>query len=237
MDVGCHLQRNMHSVCRLCDKEAIVVFDGYGKSSTKDMVHQRRAKGQAGVTVTFSEDMKLTMKKVNFLANCTNKQLFINLLGSYLEKKCKVFHAPGDTDVLIVEKTVESALLKDTALVGEDTDLLILCYHATLDSHNIFFRPELKKNVKKPKVWNIQAVKVQLGPEICSNILFLHVVLGCDTTYHLYGIGKGTALKKFKLNPLFREQATVFSKESANCEKVCIAGERALVMLYLGRIS
>ncbi len=80
--------------------EENVVFDGYGKLSTKDMVHQRRAKGKAGLIVTFSEDMKHTMKKDSFLANSTNKQLFINLLGKFLEKKCKVFHAPGDADVL-----------------------------------------------------------------------------------------------------------------------------------------
>ena len=102
--------------------EAIDVFDDYGEPSTKDVAHQRWTKGQAGVTVTFSEDMELTMKKVNFLANTTNKQQFINLLGSYLEKKCKVFHAPGDADVLIVQMTVESVLLMDTALVCEDTD-------------------------------------------------------------------------------------------------------------------
>ena len=37
--------------------EPVVVFDGYGESSTKDMVHKRRAKGQAGViNVTFNED-------------------------------------------------------------------------------------------------------------------------------------------------------------------------------------
>ena len=72
------------------------------------MVHQRRAKGQAGIAVTFTEDMKLTMKKVNFLANSTNKQQFINMLGNYLEKKCKVYHAPGDADLLIVQKAVES---------------------------------------------------------------------------------------------------------------------------------
>ena len=34
--------------------EAIVVFDGYGMSSTKDMMtHQRRAKGQTGLTSFF----------------------------------------------------------------------------------------------------------------------------------------------------------------------------------------
>ena len=218
--------------------EAIVVFDGYGESSTKDMVHQRRAKGQAGTTVTFTEDMKITMKKVNFLANSTNKQHFINLLGNYLGKKCKVFHAPGDADVLIVQKAVESALQKETALVGEDTDLLILLiFHASLDSHNIFFRPEPKKNVRKPKVWNIQAVKTQLGPEVCSNILFLHAILGCDTTSHLYGIGKGTALKKFKSSVCFRQQANVFSQESATAKEVCSAGEKTLLILYGGSLK
>ena len=45
-----------------------------------------------------------------------------------------------DAYVLIVQKVVESATLMDTALVGEDTDLLILlCYHASLiQAQNIF---------------------------------------------------------------------------------------------------
>ena len=107
-------------------REAIVDFDSYGKSSTKDMVHQRRAKGCAAVAVTFTEDMKLNMKKVNFLAKNINKQQFIYMLGSYLEKKCKVYHAPGDADVLIVQKTVESSTMMDTVLVGDDTGLLVL---------------------------------------------------------------------------------------------------------------
>ncbi len=102
--------------------EAIVVFYGYGESSTKDMVHQRRAKGQAGVNVTFTEDMKLTMK-TSFLANSANKQNFIKMLEHHLQnsKKCTVYYASGDADLLIVQKAVESASLMDMALVGEDT--------------------------------------------------------------------------------------------------------------------
>ena len=46
--------------------EPIVVFDGYGESSTKDMLHQKQAKRKAGVNVTFNEDMKLSMKKAYF---------------------------------------------------------------------------------------------------------------------------------------------------------------------------
>ena len=88
--------------------EAVVVFDGYDGKSMKDMTHQRRTKGQAGVTVTFTSDMQFTMKKDRFLANKTNKQQLIIMVGDHLEmKKCEVHHAPGDADLLIVQKAVE----------------------------------------------------------------------------------------------------------------------------------
>ena len=54
--------------------EAVVVFDGYDGTSTKDMTHQRRNKGKVGETVTFEEDMHITMTKEQFLANNMNKQ-------------------------------------------------------------------------------------------------------------------------------------------------------------------
>ena len=113
----------MHSVHRLCGKEvweAIIICVAYGETSTKDMMHLRRNKGQAGVNVNFSEEMLLNMKEATFLANSMNKQRFINMLGSYLEKKkCKVYHAPGDSDLFIVEKAVESSIVMDTVLVGK----------------------------------------------------------------------------------------------------------------------
>ena len=135
------------------------------------------------MNVTFTEEMLLTMKKATFLANSMNKQRFIDMLSGHLEKKtCKVYHSSGDADLLIVQKAVDSSTTTDTILVGDDTDLLVLlCYHANLDSYNIFFRPEPKKNTKNPKVWDIKAVKEALGPEICNSVLFLHAILGCDT--------------------------------------------------------
>ena len=101
----------------------------------------------AGVTVTFTSDMQLTMKKDRFLTNKTNKQQLVKMVGDHLEmKKCEVHHAPGDADLLIVQKAVELATRVNTVLVGDNTDLLILlCYHANLDSHSIFFRPEPKR--------------------------------------------------------------------------------------------
>ena len=50
-------------------RNAIVVFDGYESTSTKDMTQQRRSKGNAGATVTFTADMTITMRKEQFLAN------------------------------------------------------------------------------------------------------------------------------------------------------------------------
>ncbi len=67
-----------------------------------------------------------------------------------------------------------------------------------------------------------------LGPDICNHILFIHALLGCDTTSRLYGIGKGSSLKKFTASHPFREQAKVFNTHSASIQDVVNAGEKAL---------
>ena len=214
--------------------DAMVVFDGYQSKSTKDMTHQRRTKGQGGATVTFTESMHLTMRKDQFLANKANKQRFINMLSTKLvQKNCKTYHASGDADLLIVQKAVESASTVDTVLIGDDTDLLILLiYHASLDSRNLFLKPEPKKNTKNSRVWNIRAVKQHLGPDICCQILFLHAILGCDTTSQPHGIGKGNSLKKFRD---FCNYAEVFNSPSATAEEISAAGEQVLVIIYNGK--
>ena len=93
-------------------------------------------------------------------------------------------------------------------------------------------RAKKKKNSKKHRVWNINGVK---SKQICSNILFLQAILGCDTTSHLYGIGKGASLKKFNASSEFREQADVFDLQSSSVEEICTAGEKILVNLYNGK--
>ena len=125
-----------------------------------------------------------------------------------------MYHAPGEADLLIVQKAVESSILMDTVLLFDDTDLLILlCNYASLDSHSIFFQPEPKKNTKYPKVWDIKAVNEQLGPEICAFIHFLQAIVGCCITSHLYSIGKGTSLKKFISSSHFPDKAKVIKMQ------------------------
>ena len=71
----------------------------------------------------------MNMKKQQFLANTTNKQNFINMLSSSLrEVELNTTHASDDADSLIVKTAIEiaDAFNKPTAVIGEDTDLLIL---------------------------------------------------------------------------------------------------------------
>ena len=84
--------------------QAIVVFDGYLNSSTKDMTHQRFLKSKLGATVSFTQNKHLTMTKREFLTNNFNKQRFVNKLGEALEKRsCRSCYASVDADLLIVQ--------------------------------------------------------------------------------------------------------------------------------------
>ena len=119
--------------------------------------------------------------------------------------------------LLIVMKAVQSANSSNNVLVGDDTDLLILlCHHASIESHDLFICPEPKKTTKQPHIWNIKVTKQSLGPDICQHIFFLYAVLGCDTTYRLHRIGKGASLKKFQASHSFRQHAKVLLTHSAS---------------------
>ena len=134
--------------------KAIVVFDGYEEFTTKDMTHKRRLKGKKGVSISFSLDMSLSVTKEAFLSDPKNKQRFIDFLGTKLTNQgCQVFYDKADADLLIVQKTIESATSMGTVLIGEDTDLLVLLIHHT-PSHGkeIFFASDRKKKYKRTSV-------------------------------------------------------------------------------------
>ena len=99
----------------------------------------------------------------------TNK----DLLGKELKKKgCNVFFDQGDADVQIVSKTLELAEEKNTVLVGDDTDLLVLLLHHCKSKKKIYFAPEQKKNSKN-RVWDIKQVKSDLGTFLCQYFLLM----------------------------------------------------------------
>ena len=218
--------------------QATIVFDGYTCGpSTKDNSHLRRKKSSGSNTVLFTRDMACTLHKEDFLSNKENKQRFIYLLGEALEQQgCVVLHADADADVLLVQTAIASAGNKNTVLVGDDTDLLILlCSIAKDTPYALFFRPEKKFNAKKPaKCWDISLTKGALSAHVCNNLLFVHALLGCDTTSRVFGIGKRAALKKLQQSEYFGHQAEFFCNPAVSYSDIDKAGENALVCLYGG---
>ena len=75
-------------------------------------------------------------------------------------------------------------------------------------------------------------MKKDLGLFSCKHILFQHAFLGCDRTSRLFGIGKGTVLKKFKVNSALQQAADVFDETSSTPAEIELAGEKAMVVIY-----
>lgn len=216
-------------------KQPIVIFDGYDCGPTpKDCTHFRRC-GAAPMArnVEISPSMHLRMKKDNFLTNKRNKQQFINMLSSYLEKSgAEVNHAEGDADVLIVSTALKTAETCNTILIGDDTDLIVLlCHHATSNHMKIFFHPEPKSG-QSERYMDIHQVQSALGNQVCQCLLFAHAILGCDTTSRLFGFGKAAGLKLIQKNKTFIEQAKVFNKKGCSQAEIVAAGEMAVLCLY-----
>ena len=145
----------------------IIVFDGYKCGpTTKDIAHLRRTAGAFSTDSNFSKSMVPSEKKEHFLSNKKNKQKFIDMLGTALEEVgCKIVHAKGDADTVIVETALRCASEKEVTVIGEDTDLLVLlCYHTKPFHFNVTFRSD-KVIQNKNRVWHIQHVK---GMFYCS---------------------------------------------------------------------
>ena len=207
-----------------------IVFYGYDDdTTTKDATHLRRTGDCVGVTVHFASGMMIKSKKDEFLNNKANKQRFIHHLSDNLER------AKDDADVLIVLTAVASARHKETVLIGNDTDLLVLLlHHADMDAHEVFLKSEPKKSAQQNKIWFIRQYKRLLGPDVCHHILFIHAILGCDVISRLFGLGKGLAVKKIKSDFQFCQQAKMFTQIGQAKEDIIVAEERALVSLYGG---
>eukprot|EP00795_Rhopilema_esculentum_P010102 gene10102-biopygen12747 len=71
------------------------------------------------------------------------------MTGKLKAEGCDVYHADADADLLIVQKRIEASVEEETAVIGEDTDLLILLiYHANKESKKIYFYSESKQNAR-----------------------------------------------------------------------------------------
>ena len=103
----------------------------------------------------------------------------VNAYKRIREDACKWFNylIRFSTAALIqIRVNVSSASAVKTVLIGDDTDLLIvLLYHASLDSFESFLKPEPKKSVKTSQVQNTHAEK----KTVRSRYLQSHFILTC----------------------------------------------------------
>ena len=79
---------------------------------------------------------------------------------------------------------------------------------------------------------NIRCVREHLGETVCENILFVHGILGCDTTSRVFGFGKGVALNLLHNSECFQEQAVVFNNSASSKKEIIQAGQKAMLCLY-----
>ena len=62
-----------------------------------------------------------------------------------------------DADVLVVHTAIASGIHKDSVLVGDDTDLLVLLlHHAEMDAHKVFLKTEPTKSSEHNKICIIE---------------------------------------------------------------------------------
>ena len=73
-------------------------------------------------------------------------------------------------------------------------------------------------------------LKNVLREQICACTLFVHVLLGCDITSRVHGIGKPAVLKKILTSNYFCALAQTMNRGPGTPkEETIVAGEQALV--------
>ena len=167
------------------------------------------------------------------MRNPNNKQNIIRAIGKELvPASFTLLHAEGDVDVLIALTGVNAAKERVTAVVGNDTDLLILLlHHLPPEARDLYFETSTKSRALSTKYWHINFIKRSLE-QVCHSILVDHAFLGCDTTSRLFGIGKQAVLPFLKSHEEFRNNCEVFLNPRSTKEEVQQAGENLLLCFY-----
>ena len=141
----------------------------------------------------------------------------------------KPTNSPSSVD--IVKAAVSMASFKTTTLIGEDIYLLVLLLQYTPNNNakKIYFRSD---KGKPTVVYDIKVIKQVLGDEICHSLLFLHAFTGCDTTSIIFGLGKKSALYKFKEDSILKNYAWVFSVPNQDPVVIESTGYKVMIALF-----
>ena len=159
----------------------------------------------------------------------------INLISVELKKVgCEVLQSNGDADVDIVKAAVKMANFHSTALVGEDTDLLILLlYYLKAGTKDLYFYSDKSKETN---IYHINHIQQILGLDICAQLLFVHAFTGCDSTSRIFGIGKKFVFQKILNNdPILQSCANLFVSPNGQCDTMKSLGKQAMNVIFGGK--
>ena len=160
-----------------------------------------------------------------------NKQKFLQHLLEYMNcHSIKSVHAYVDVYIVVLTTAVERSLSRNVAVIGKDTDLLILLiqHYTNWGENSFYFTSSGEMNFSLKKVYYIVHVKNSLSSVIVECILPTHVFLGCGTVSIKYYLRKSRESLKIlgsqKMQAFFRD----FNKK--DCQRTWIArkGEELL---------
>lgn len=158
--------------------EVVTVMDGYGELTTKMHVQKKRNPVKS-IEIQATKEMELKTTPDIFLSHPTNKQRLVDIVSVAIDASLNLStrKSTGDADVLIVTTAV--SLAESPVLIhADDSDILFLCLSQNI-TKNLFLK-------RSGVVYDIEATKNALPPEIAKYILVLHGLFGCDTTSGFY---------------------------------------------------
>ena len=137
--------------------------------------------------------------------------------------------ADNDANVLIIETALEqSNATNNPIVVGEDVDLLVLLTARTPIDKIIYF---LKRGKAHQPTEIYSSKSLSAYPKCQNHILFLHAIIGCDTTSAFFRKGKITTFKLFEKRDL-TNCAEVFQKIDSSPQDIVTNGICFLLALY-----
>ena len=101
---------------------------------------------------------------------------------------------------------------QSTTLIGKDTDLLVqVPYYAQEAGKVLYFKSDKPKKDGSQKVYVIRCFKKIIRPKICTQLLFVHALTGCDTMCRIFGVGKSVFQKLMNEDPVAKSCANAFA--------------------------
>ncbi|XP_043279745.1 uncharacterized protein [Venturia canescens] len=207
-----------------------VVFDGYSNDhiGIKSYERYRRRQRNMAPDVDFTESTLVTLSQTRFLSNTLNKMKLIQLLSQYLSARgINVKVAQEDADALIARAAIEQRQKtgREVAVVGNDTDLLVLLIVLTHCSRIFFYK--ITPNSKKDTLYATDD-----HADLKPFILFAHAFSGCDTTSAIYGKGKKSLFSILKKNSDLQNIVQTFYNAESTIESLCKFAEQIIAHLY-----